>query len=63
LKSLQDRYFIDEFSRVSLKILVYGLEFLVALVENPVELINQGNLENKLDLINQVKDISLNSSP
>ncbi len=52
LKSLQDRYFVDEFSRVSLKILVYGLEFIIALVENPIE---QGNLENRLDLINNVK--------
>lgn len=61
LKSLQDRYFVDEFSRVSLKILVYGLEFIIALVENPIE---QGNLENRLDLINNVKfwDSTVSSS-
>jgi len=50
LKLLQDRYFIDEFSRVTLKIFVYGLEFIIALLENPIE--QRENLEGRLELIN-----------
>jgi len=52
LKLLKDRYFIDEFSKVSLKIFVYGLEFIIALFENSIEQVNRENLESRLEIIN-----------
>ena len=54
LKLLKDRYFIDEFSRVSLKIFVYGFEFIIALLENPIEFMTKESLEGRLELIMNV---------